>query len=166
MPRLDIIGHKYGRLTVIAEIEKTGKERRFLCCCDCGNEIPALMGSLRSGNTQSCGCFKSDRSSETKTIDLTGKVFGTLEVIGRSEKKHDALILWACKCNCGCERTFDILGQVLRLGLKNSCTRKKPTRKKAKLTDQAKFMNKKEYQRQYYLSVTKAKRKAMKEGRS
>ncbi len=31
------IGKKYGKLTVVSEVEKQGKHRRFLCKCDCGN---------------------------------------------------------------------------------------------------------------------------------
>lgn len=31
------IGKKYGKLTVVSEVEKQGNNRRFFCRCDCGN---------------------------------------------------------------------------------------------------------------------------------
>lgn len=51
------IGETYGRLTVVAyngvnQHQKT----RWLCRCSCGNERTVVGGSLRSGNTTSCGC--------------------------------------------------------------------------------------------------------------
>ena len=51
-------GDKYGRLTIVKEVEQKNKKRRFLCRCDCGNEIIVTLGNLRSGNTTSCGCKK------------------------------------------------------------------------------------------------------------
>lgn len=60
MARKNIIGKKFGKLTVIKEIgvNNNGKVTH-LCKCDCGNEIIATTGSLTSGHTISCGCVKS-----------------------------------------------------------------------------------------------------------
>ena len=61
-------GDKYGRLTIIKELEpnrsKSGKpKRKFLCQCDCGSDpVEVELGSLRSGNTLSCGCIKRERT--------------------------------------------------------------------------------------------------------
>lgn len=54
-------GDRYGRLLITEEappsIGKHGrKRRRFHCRCDCGNTTTALLFSLTSGNTTSCGC--------------------------------------------------------------------------------------------------------------
>ena len=56
-------GDRYGRLTIIEEIEEhivpTGKKhRRFLCECSCGNTTVALLTNLRSNGIISCGCYK------------------------------------------------------------------------------------------------------------
>lgn len=40
--------------------------RMFLVICDCGQELAVLLGSLRSGNTLSCGCHKRELSSARK----------------------------------------------------------------------------------------------------
>ena len=57
----DIIGKKFGRLTVL---EKTDKKccrvNYFKCKCDCGNEKSVLKNHLISGHTQSCGCITKD----------------------------------------------------------------------------------------------------------
>lgn len=55
--RYNIIGHRYGKLTVIRR-ETSGTHAEFLCRCDCGREIVVRGDSLRSGKTISCGCSK------------------------------------------------------------------------------------------------------------
>lgn len=56
----DLISIKYGKLSIIKEVEEkrcgTRKRRQFLCACDCGNTTIVLIGSLRSGHARSCGC--------------------------------------------------------------------------------------------------------------
>jgi hypothetical protein len=34
-------------------------------------------------------------------IDLTGKTFGMLQVIGKSETRKRNVLSWDCKCECG-----------------------------------------------------------------
>lgn len=59
---IDLTGKRFGRLTVIERVNGTvvrGKSPKVFwrCKCDCGN-IREIDGySLRSGNTQSCGCI-------------------------------------------------------------------------------------------------------------
>jgi hypothetical protein len=54
-------GMKFGRLTIVNEIEKNRYgRRRFLCLCDCGNEHHVASSELRSGNTKSCGCLHNE----------------------------------------------------------------------------------------------------------
>lgn len=60
---LELKGVVFGRLTVI-ELFGSNKHNslQWLCKCSCGKEKVILGESLKSGNTQSCGCF----GSETK----------------------------------------------------------------------------------------------------
>lgn len=67
MNPIDISGHKFDRLTAVRLLETTGKKRKWLCRCDCGNEIVAAQGNLRSGNTKSCGCLRVDVARESFT---------------------------------------------------------------------------------------------------
>ena len=63
----DYSNQKYGRLTTLKEVEPyispggDYKTRKYLCRCDCGGEVSVMITSLRSGNTQSCGCINSER---------------------------------------------------------------------------------------------------------
>ena len=55
----------------------------------------------------------------TRLIDLTGKRFGKLTVVGKSlERKRDVLP-WDCVCDCG--KTKVVAGQELRNGQTKSC---------------------------------------------
>lgn len=54
-------GTRYGRLIIIKQVfpkQRIGKGRYYECVCDCGNIIETVASSLRTGNTQSCGCLK------------------------------------------------------------------------------------------------------------
>jgi hypothetical protein len=59
--RKNLVGKKFGRLTVIAETDQDkNRNRRFICRCDCGKEVRVLHGSLTSGHTKSCGCLQKE----------------------------------------------------------------------------------------------------------
>ncbi len=56
MPKLlDLVGHRYGKLTVVARLPKIGSKYLCACKCDCGNDTEVQTGNLRSGHTTSCG---------------------------------------------------------------------------------------------------------------
>lgn len=66
MKRIDIVGQRFGRLTVAERAGKdtSGKNILWLCYCDCGGSTKATTGHLRSGHTQSCGCLAHERLLE------------------------------------------------------------------------------------------------------
>lgn len=59
---------KFGKLTVIKEVAPLTTQirsyRKFLCKCECGNEVEVLLDSLRSGRTTSCRCYRARKSGE------------------------------------------------------------------------------------------------------
>ena len=67
-------GDKFGRLTIISPAPNRGKRTQWNCKCDCGNDFIALTDSLRSGNTQSCGCLQQEINQQRRynTDDLSG----------------------------------------------------------------------------------------------
>ena len=71
MPQtIPMIGKRFGRLTVIAEGDKSGTSRqaRWVCRCECGRITSPILGNkLRSGETKSCGCYKRDLVIERST---------------------------------------------------------------------------------------------------
>lgn len=65
---LDMVGRKFGRLTVIEFAYSKSGHRYWKCKCDCGVETITTTGGLQSGHTKSCGCYKTDRIIATHTI--------------------------------------------------------------------------------------------------
>ena len=55
----DLVGQKFGRLTVTEKTEKRANPRSIVwkCKCDCGNTKEVDTKSLKTGNTKSCGCM-------------------------------------------------------------------------------------------------------------
>lgn len=64
---LDIQGHRYGRLTAVRRIGAMGQGSRrralWLFRCDCGAEIHSTSNKVRTGNTQSCGCLRTEKAT-------------------------------------------------------------------------------------------------------
>ena len=65
--KIDMTGRKYGRLTVLRECGCKHGEVLWECVCGCGNIVRVPGFDLRSGNTQSCGCYKNEREREANT---------------------------------------------------------------------------------------------------
>ena len=63
----DLIGLKFGRLTVIKDTCNRTKQQGviWLCKCDCGNVCEVRSSHLLTGNTKSCGCLNTEKRSET-----------------------------------------------------------------------------------------------------
>lgn len=68
MPKLvEMVGKKYNRLTVSQKYSTDNRgEVLWKCICDCGNEIVALGGNIRSGGTKSCGCLNNERIGDLR----------------------------------------------------------------------------------------------------
>ncbi len=57
MNMINIVGEKYGRLTVVELDSVKNHKAYWKCVCDCGLTVVANGNNLRSGNTKSCGCL-------------------------------------------------------------------------------------------------------------
>lgn len=69
----DLTGQRFGRLTVIKRVPNKpySEQACWECLCDCGNTITTVGYSLRSGQTNSCGCYyKEIRGTTFKTHGL------------------------------------------------------------------------------------------------
>lgn len=119
---VDLIGRKFGTLTVTARAENNHRgNTMWLCSCDCGNTKVALGYDLTHGRTTSCGCNKGkpDIPAENRK-DLTGQKFGILEVISLDEKKSkNGILIWKCRCDCG--NVSYVRGGNLKSGKVKSC---------------------------------------------
>ena len=108
------IGMRFGRLIVIERTRRDGAAYRFLCRCDCGNEVEVRQSSLSGGSTRSCGCLR--------IVDLTGQRFGRLLVTALAGKKvypKSTVLIYRCQCDCGNET--EVFASSLRSKLTTSC---------------------------------------------
>ena len=53
----NLLGVKFGKLTVIAKAENKNDRTCWRCSCECGGEIVTTTKNLIDGHTISCGCF-------------------------------------------------------------------------------------------------------------
>lgn len=119
----EIQGKRFGRLVVVDKVYKNHR-REALCKCDCGAEKLVSARMLKRGDTTSCGCLHKEVVSEMRQIDLSGKTFGRLLVVGRGKGKYVGTknrfdLSWICVCECGKE--VDVVTSALTSGNTSSC---------------------------------------------
>lgn len=85
-------------------------------CSFCGKGFDTQIGSIANGHTKSCGCQK---DNSDKIIDITGKRFGRLQVLERTNQRKGKSIVWKCRCDCG--NIYYTPAQPLKDGLIISC---------------------------------------------
>ena len=76
MKFIDIVGEKYGRLTVKECIKNEKGMWICKCECDCGNETNVYKSNLMSGYVKSCGCIRKEK------IINRSKNYNKFEMIG------------------------------------------------------------------------------------
>jgi hypothetical protein len=62
----DIIGRRFGRLTVVSFHSVENRKSRFNVVCDCGQEKHVRRNNLITGQVKSCGCLHIERASNMK----------------------------------------------------------------------------------------------------
>lgn len=58
--KIDMIGKKFGKLTVIEECDERSRQHKIVykCQCDCGKMVDTIGAELRNGRAKSCGCLR------------------------------------------------------------------------------------------------------------
>ena len=69
---IDHTGQRFGRLLVVCRASNHTQPNgnriaRFMCRCDCGNEVIVRAIHLRSGASKSCGCLWNEFSESLRT---------------------------------------------------------------------------------------------------
>ena len=59
-PATELIGQRFGRLTVVSWVSREHRQNMWKCLCVCGSETVARSGCLKQGRVKSCGCFLTD----------------------------------------------------------------------------------------------------------
>lgn len=88
---LDLVGKKFGRLTVLKRVGNTkGGRTQWKCVCSCPNgektECVVVGGNLTNGHTQSCGCYRIEKTVKRSTIH--GKSYSKLHYLWDSMKQR------------------------------------------------------------------------------
>lgn len=96
----DVIGKKFGKLTVLEFVGIENQEAMYRFLCDCGNIVIKSLHCVSSGNTRSCGCLLSEFRDATK-YDLIGQKFGQLTVISYAGINKYGGTDFKCLCDCG-----------------------------------------------------------------
>lgn len=115
-PTPQIIGQKFGRLTVIKKVSNKGPAK-YECLCDCGNTIEAFASNLLRNHTKSCGCIKHSQPAPNFS-DITGQKFGHLYVQG-VDRRCSGKVYYKCLCDCG--NTTTVCATSLKQGHTKSC---------------------------------------------
>ena len=108
----DIIGKKFGMLTVVKYLGKIGQYHRYICKCDCGGQKEISRSNWLSRSVSHCGCL----AMEIDPNDIIGKRVGRLTVLNVS-RQEGSKYYYLCQCDCG--NTVE----VLRYSLTNNGTR-------------------------------------------
>ena len=65
IPRIDLTGQRFGRWIVLSEAPRKSGHRAWHCQCDCGTTRDVVQHVLRSGESQSCGCYNREMTSQS-----------------------------------------------------------------------------------------------------
>ena len=89
----EMIGHKFGKITVLNTSETRGNrgQIRYDCICDCGNTHTVSGESIRSGKSKSCGCNKIEYKPKTYNPNRENQIWKQLyksTIEKRSKKKQ------------------------------------------------------------------------------
>lgn len=94
----DLTGQHFGKLTVIQrDFSNTDEQTKWICQCECGNQVSVYYGNLVRGRTLSCGCYNKTQKGK----DLSNQIFGFLQALEPTDKRSSECVVWKCKClNC------------------------------------------------------------------
>lgn len=122
--RIDVIGNKYGRLTIL-DIVMDSHPTKVRCKCDCGNDHICAQADVVNGHTQSCGCLQSEKTSDSNTKNWTGYISDSgVKFIKKSHMNDKRQWIWECECPV-CGGLFYELPAKINNGHTTSCGCKK-----------------------------------------
>lgn len=118
--RVDNVGEKFGRLTILDIIWDYDRSKA-VCKCDCGNDYIGVKSDIVTGHTQSCGCLQSENTSIANTKDWSGYIADCgVEFVKQDHMNDKGQWVWACKCGI-CGNVFYELPARVNNGHTTSC---------------------------------------------
>lgn len=115
-----MIGQKFNNLTVIGIQKDKWNRNRYLCQCDCGNQVLADKSGLISGRQKSCGCLRVNPIE--KYSYLIGQKINKWTVldIKNDRRNCDAI----CMCECGTIKEVNVYNLINNKTKDCGCGRK------------------------------------------
>ena len=90
--RLDLTNQRFGKLTAVSRAENQNGKTTWLCICDCGKTKIVKTHLLTQGRVHHCGCEANHVRHAKKHLDLTGKRFGRLIALEKTEKRDKKVL--------------------------------------------------------------------------
>ena len=87
----NLIGKKFGNLTIVERNLECKKYTQYKCVCSCGRVIHAQSGMLKSKRITNCGCKIFDKHINIK--------YGRIRIL--SWYKEGKKVFYNCECDCG-----------------------------------------------------------------
>ncbi|MCC2248975.1 hypothetical protein JUJ52_03255 [Virgibacillus sp. AGTR] len=138
----DLTGQTFNRWTVLYHAESITepsgrKATMWHCRCECGTERDIRAGTLKSGESKSCGCLKTDVLSKVRNLE--GQTFGRWLVLGVGSEQvvpsGRRLKRWVCECECGEVREVTEQSLVRGKSISCGCYRKEQHKEKVVYED-------------------------------
>jgi hypothetical protein len=99
---LNLTGQRFGSLTVTGEAPRpNNKQRAWHCVCDCGNTDVAIQHDLRQKKKKMCRECGRKVIGKARALDLSGRRFGMLLVLGKNPDASCSVTRWNTVCDCG-----------------------------------------------------------------
>lgn len=117
----DLIGQKFGKLTIVDFTTVERGRQKCVCECECGNTTLANLNDLITGHKKSCGCIRTNALE--KYNHLIGQKINKWTVL---ELKNNKKCCYAtCICECGTVKDINVYNLINNQTKDCGCGRKK-----------------------------------------
>lgn len=104
MKKIEMVGNKYGHLTVIKMLPNYNNSKKTFCLCDCDcgkKNIVRNSWNLRNKSTEltSCGCMIKEKVRQVCGKEIDGYKFGRLTILETYWDLTPPKV--KCRCDCG-----------------------------------------------------------------
>lgn len=106
MTNEEMVGKQFGRWTVLSVAPKYKNDKTYCeCQCSCEKHTKKMVykNSLLKGESQSCGCLRSELTQERCRVNRVGERFGNLTIREMLYGYKDGATYCLCDCDCGKE---------------------------------------------------------------
>lgn len=92
----NLVGQRFGRLTVVSAAGSKGGKKIWKCKCDCGNYTVVTSSDLNNGHTSSCGCLHRERAAEALRSISYGRFGEKNPAYKHGGRRTKLYWVWSC----------------------------------------------------------------------